>query len=317
MIRITCMLFKGFTLLDVAGPMAVFETCGTMGVGEYSVEAVAAVAGPVLSSGGLEMNAIDARSSAGFDTLFIPGGRGILEPANYHALLPVIKRAAKDGRRIVSLSSGAFILAEAGLLRGRRVVTHWALASVLADRYPRVDVDGARLFAYEGNIWTSAGIIAGVDLALAMVEQDYGAAAATKIAEALLLPYRRPATDRQQHPGLPNTTGRPVSRFSDVMAWARDHLEEALPVERLADRAALSVRQFTRAFKESTGMPAAKFVERLRIERARSLVEAGMGSMEEIARVSGFQTAERMRRAFVRSSGKTPREMRRALVKKR
>ena len=314
MIRITCLLYDGFTLLDVAGPATVFEVAGTMGVGEYSVEAVAKIAGPVRSSSGLSLAAIDARASAGFDTLFIPGGLGAVDPANYQPLLPTIKRAAKDGRRIVSLSSGAFILGEAGLLRGRKVVTHWALASRLADRYPRMDVDGATLFAYEGNIWTSAGIIAGVDLALALVEQDYGAAGAAKIAETLLLPYRRPATGRQQHPAMPNTD-RPVSRFSDVMAWARDHLDEALPIERLADRAALSVRQFTRAFKDTTGMPAAKFVERLRIERARSLVEAGMGSMEEIARVSGFQTAERMRRAFVRNSGRTPREMRRALAR--
>ena len=308
MIRVTCLLYDGFQLLDVAGPMAVFETAGYAGADGYVFEMVARAAGPVRSSGGVVLHAKGLKDSAGFDTLFVPGGPGTQDPENYRALLPVVRRAAREGRRIVSVSSAAFILADAGALEGRRAVTHWSAAAKLADRYPGIDVDGGALFAHEGAIWTSAGSLAGADLALALVEQDYGAACAARIAHALLT-LRRPGAQPQEAAFW--KSDRPMERFSDVMAWAREHLDEAMTVDRLADRAALSVRQFTRAFRDAVGVTPAKFVEELRIERARALIEAGARSLEEVARVSGFGTAERMRRSFVRTWGRTPREIRR------
>lgn len=309
MIRISCLLYPGFQMLDVAGPTAVFTLAGDHGVAGYAFEAAADTPGPVRSSSGLTLNATEAAASASFDTLFVPGGLGSRDPANYRALLPVVQKAAREGRRIVSVASGALILAEAGVLEGRRAVTHWSVAGMLTDRFPEVQADGKALFTRDGNIWTSAGTLAGVDLALAIVEHDYGVASADRIARVLLLPFRRPGTQQQESALL--KAERPMGRFSDVMAWAREHIDEPLTIERLADRAALSVRQFTRAFRVAVGMSPAKFVEELRIERARALIEGGARSLEEVARVSGFGTAERMRRSFVRAWGRTPREIRR------
>lgn len=306
----SCLLYPGFQMLDVAGPTAVFTLAGDHGVAGYAFEAVAEAAGAVRSSSGLTINATAAAADASFDTLFVPGGLGSRDPANYRALLPVVQKAARDGRRIVSVASGALVLAEAGVLDGRHVVTHWSVAGMLSDRFPGVQADGKALFTRDGNIWTSAGTLAGVDLALAIVEHDYGVASADRIARALLLPFRRPGTQQQESALL--KADRPMGRFSDVMAWAREHIDEPLTIERLADRAALSVRQFTRAFRSAVGMSPAKFVEELRIERARALIEGGARSLEEVARVCGFQTPERMRRSFVRTIGRTPREIRRA-----
>jgi transcriptional regulator GlxA family with amidase domain len=308
MIRIACLLYEGFELLDVAGPLAIFQVAGHQNKEGYVFETVAAARGPVRSMGGLELQAAASLRKARFDTLLIPGGLGARETQNTQALIPFVQRAAEEGRRIVCVSSAAFILAEAGLLKGQRVVMHWGAAPILADRYPGIDVDGAALFARNKNIWTSAGSLSGVDLALAIVEQDFGAAAAAKIAKALLVPFRRSAAQSQQTAA--STDVRP-DRFDEVMAWARQRLGEDLSLQRLADKAALSVRQFTRAFRLSTGESAAKYVERLRVERARALIESGASAFEEVARKCGFDNAERMRRAFVRTLGSTPRELRR------
>ena len=310
MIRVSCLLYPGFQLLDVAGPTAVFTLAGGHGIAGYSFEAVAETTGPVASSSGLTINAVAAGASVGFDTLFVPGGLGARDPANFRALLPLLQKAVDEGRRVVSVASGALILAEAGVLDGRRAVTHYSVADLLTDRFPGVQADGEALFARDGAIWTSAGTLAGVDLALAIVEHDYGVAAADRVARVLLLPFRRPGSQQQQSALL--KSDRPMGRFSDVMAWAREHIDEPLTIDRLADRAALSVRQFTRAFRATVGMSPAKFVEELRIERARALIEGGARSLEEVARACGFHTPERMRRAFVRTVGRTPREIRRS-----
>ena len=297
MIRVACLLYPGFHLLDVAGPLSVFEVAAHHGYAGYAVETVAAAPGLVRGMGGLALQAASAARSVRFDMLFVPGGLGAREAANYRALLPLVRRAGREGRRIVCISSAAFILAEAGLLDGRHAVTHWGAAPLLADRHPRVEVDGAALFTREGNIWTSAGSAAGIDLALAIVEEDYGREAAAKIAASLLLPFRRAASVSQQSVML--AAGQPTDRFDEVMGWARAHLAEDLSIQRLADRAALSVRQFTRAFRLSTGLSAAKFVEQLRIERGRALIEGGARSLDEVARSCGFHNAERMRRATI------------------
>lgn len=310
MIRVSCLLYPGFQLLDVAGPSAIFAIAGDGMNPGYTLETIAAQTGAVASSAGPTINAVAASESQGFDTLLIPGGLGARDPANYRDLLPVIAKAAGEGRRIVCVSSAAFILAEAGLLAGKRAVTHWSAAAELADRFPAVDVDGTALFNHDGNIWTSAGTLAGADLALAIVEQDYGAARAAQLARVLLLSYRRPGEQSQKSVLL--NADKPVERFSEVMAWAREHINERLTIDRLADRAALSVRQFTRAFRLATGVSPAKFIEELRIERARALIESGARSLDEVARACGFQSADRLRRAFVRTLGKTPRELRRS-----
>jgi transcriptional regulator GlxA family with amidase domain len=309
MIRICCLLYPGFQMLDVAGPAAVFALAAHQGVAGYSFEAAAEAPGLVRSSSGLTLEATVAANLAAFDMLFVPGGLGTREPANYGSLLAAVRKAARRRQRIVCVASGALILADAGVLVGRHTVTHWSVAGMLTERFPDLEVDGTALFTRDGNIWTSAGTLAAVDLALAIVEADYGAASADRIARALVLPFRRPGTDQQQSALL--KADRPMGRFNEVMVWAREHIHEPLTLDRLADRAALSVRQFTRAFRNAVGVSPTKFVEDLRIQRARALIEGGERSLVEVACRSGFQTPDRMRRAFLRSVGRTPREIRR------
>lgn len=309
MIAVACLLYEGFQLLDLAGPLAVFEVAGHQGSGDYAVTLVAEECGPVISSGGTPLTATVPFADAAFDTLLIPGGLGARNTHDHRALLPLIRRAAERGTRIVSVSSAAFILAEAGVLDGRPAITHWGAVPVLSQRYPQVAIDGQALYSRDGNIWTSAGSIASADLALALVEEDYGAAAAARIANALLLPLRRTGAHAQRSPML--VDGRP-SRFNELIAWMQQRLDEDLSIERLADQAALSVRHFTRSFRKAIGTSPASYVEELRLERARGLIEGNNASFEEIARQCGFGNPDRMRRAFLRAAGNTPREMRRA-----
>ncbi|MBV9509911.1 MAG: DJ-1/PfpI family protein [Caulobacteraceae bacterium] len=309
MIRIVCLLYEGFLLLDAAGPLTTFEMAGQCGCAGYSVEILAARSGLVRSSSGVELQASDFRRSGGCDTLLVPGGFGARRPEAYAGLLGFIRETAADGRRVASVCSGALLLADAGLLHGRRAATHWGEAAELARLHPTVEVDAASLFVRDGDIWTSAGITAGIDLALALIEQDYGAEVARRTAQALVVPFRRPGV-QTQHSALLDLVGAD-NRFNEVLAWARMHLAEPLSVEHLAARAALSVRHFSRAFTATVGMSPAKAIERLRLESARAALEASARSIDQISRESGFNDPDRMRRAFVRTFGEAPQAMRR------
>jgi transcriptional regulator GlxA family with amidase domain len=309
MIRVACLLYEGFLLLDATGPLTAFEVANDLGPPGYAVEILAAADGLVASSLGVSLAAADFRRSSGCDILLVPGGAGGRRRENYADLLDFIREIAADGRRVASVCSGAFLLADAGLLDGRRAATHWSYAAELARRYPNVEVDAASLFLCEGNIWTSAGITAGIDLALALIEADYGADLAHRTAQSLVVPFRRSGA-QTQHSALLDLMA-PGHRFSEVLAWARGHLAEPLDVERLADRASLSVRQFTRAFTASIGVSPAKAIERLRLESARADIETNEHSMARIARDNGFENPERMRCAFIRAFGEPPQSIRR------
>ena len=308
MIRVACLLYDDFLLLDAAGPLAAFETARHCGSPGYSVEILAQAGGPVSSSSGVQLLATDFRHSLGFDTLLVPGGIGARRHENQSDLSEFLRHAARDGRRVASVCSGAFLLAGAGILNGRKAATHWAEAPALAQQFPEVEVDAACLFVRDHNIWTSAGVTAGIDLALALIEEDYGAEVARCAAQALVVPFRRSGTQPQHSALLKLVT--PGSRFGEVLAWARNHLAEPLSIERLADRASLSSRQFTRAFTASMGVSPAKAIERLRLESARAAIEAGREGFETIARRNGFRCPDSMRRAFIRTYGDTPRTIR-------
>jgi transcriptional regulator GlxA family with amidase domain len=210
---------------------------------------------------------------------------------------------------VASVCSGAFLLAEAGILAGKTAATHWRAAPELARRYPSVKVDAESLFVRDGRIWTSAGISSGIDLALAMIQEDYGFSVARSVAQILVVAVNRPG-GQSQHSALLELV-RADNRFNEILIWARSHLREPLNVESLAERAALSVRQFTRAFTAAIGVAPAKAIERLRLESARTLIDAGARSLDQVARDSGFGNVGRMRRAFVRSLGLTPQAIRR------
>lgn len=309
MIRISCLLFEGFVLLDMAGPITAFETASQCGVPGYSIEVLGSTTGNVTSSSGATVGAIDFRLTEGCDILLVPGGLGVQNRNNYAHLLPFIRSVAENGCKLASVCSGAFLLAEAGLLEGRTAATHWREAAELARRFPSINVDAESLFVRDGNIWTSAGISSGIDLALAMIQDDYGFETARRVAQILVVSVNRPG-GQSQHSALLELVGGD-NRFNEILIWARSHLNEPLDVEHLAERAALSVRQFTRAFTATIGIAPAKAIERLRLENARTSIEAGARSLEQVARDSGFGNIDRMRRAFVRSFGVTPQAMRR------
>jgi transcriptional regulator GlxA family with amidase domain len=304
------LIFPQFQLLDATGPITVFEVAGrATAPATYRLRLMARVAGPVASSSGAQLIA-EPLPEEPLDTLLVVGCRGARESYVCEETLAYVRAAATRARRTASVCSGAFVLAAAGLLDGRRATTHWARASDLARLYPQVRVEPVRIFVRDGTVWTSAGITAGIDLALALVAEDLGEAVARRTAQQLVVYHRRPGGQSQFSALL--EADRPDSRFSPLLAWARERLNERLSVERLAERAALSPRHFARAFAADTGTTPAKAVERLRLEAAREEIESGAAPIERVAAHTGFGDPERMRRAFLRAFGQPPQALRRA-----
>ncbi len=307
---IAILIFPDFQLLDAAGPITAFEAGGReTAPPAYRLRVIARAAGPVTSSSGVQLIA-EAFPKGPLDTLIVAGGWGTRQESAGAETLAFIRAAALRTRRIASVCSGAFVLAAAGLLDGRRATTHWARAAEFARAYPRIRVEPDRIFIRDGAVWTSAGITAGIDLALALVADDLGEGVARRAAQQLVVYHRRPGGQSQFSALL--ETDRPGSRFSPLLAWARERLDERLPVERLADCAAMSPRHFARAFAAETGMTPAKAIERLRLEAARERVESGAEPIEGVAAHTGFGDPERMRRAFIRAFGQPPQALRRA-----
>ncbi|CAN7250377.1 GlxA family transcriptional regulator [Brevundimonas sp. LjRoot202] len=304
---VAVVIFPGFQLLDAAGPVSAFEIAERFRPGSYDLALVAPDGGAVESSSGLTLAArpLDA---APIDTVVVSGGDigGALPEA--HRIVDWLR--AVPARRVASVCSGAFLLAEAGLLDGCRATTHWDSSDHFARRYPKVTLDAERIFIRDGDVWTSAGITAGIDLALAMIEDDHGPALARRVAQQLVVHQRRPG-GQSQFSALVDLGGR-TGRFTDLIDWMRDHLAEPLTVERLADHAAMSPRNFARAFTAETGTTPARAVERLRLEMARTAVETTPAPLERIAESTGFGDPGRMRRAFLRAFGQPPGSLRRA-----
>ena len=307
--RVAVLVFPGFQLLDAAGPIAALEVAGREPP-LYSVQVLAADWDRARSSAGVPLGAEPLEAARPFDTLIVSGGMGTRQAIFCGRTIDFVRAAHARGARIASVCSGAFLLAEAGLLDGMTVTTHWSAADELRRRYPQLKLEPDRIFTRQGRIWTSAGITAGIDLTLALIAEDFGEAVARRAARTLVVFHRRPG-GQSQHSDALDLQAR-ADRFAEVIAWARDRLDEPLTVEQLADRAALSPRQFARAFAESCGVTPARAVERLRVEAARALVEDSGASVEQIAERTGFGEPERMRRAFLRAFGQPPQALRRA-----
>jgi len=304
------LIFEDFQLLDAAGPIAVFEIASRYGDGAYVLSVLAAQAGPVASSAGATMNAVALAACGRLDTLVVAGGDGSRDAALAPALIDFIRDQATRARRVTSVCSGAYLLAQAGLLDGRRATTHWSRSAHFAARYPKVRLEPDRIFVRDGPVWTSAGITAGIDLALALIAEDLGEAVAQRTAQQLVVYRRRPGGQSQFSALL--EMERPDGRFGPLLAWARERLGQSLSVERLAHEAAMSPRNFARRFRDETGLTPARAVERLRTEAARARIEASPEPVEQIALATGFGDAERMRRAFLRAFGQPPQALRRA-----
>jgi transcriptional regulator GlxA family with amidase domain len=306
--RIGMAIFPDFQLLDAAGPIAAFEIAARFVPGAYQITVIAVTPGPVASSSGVPMVA-KALDTAAFDTVMVAGGEGTRPAALDPTLIAWLLAASKTARRTASVCSGAYILAEAGLLDGRRATTHWGRTADFARRYPRVRLEADRIFVRDGPIWSSAGITAGIDLALAMIAEDLGEPVSRSTAQQLVVHHRRPGGQSQFSALSDLGTG---GRFDALLAWIGEHLDTPLTVEQMADRAAMSPRHFARAFAAETGVTPAKAVERLRLEAARLRLEGSAEPVDLVARASGFGDAERMRRAFLRGFGQPPQALRRA-----
>jgi transcriptional regulator GlxA family with amidase domain len=305
---IALVLHPGFQLLDAAGPTTAFEIAERFQPGSYSRVLMApGGGGEVESSSGVGMTAGPLRQGA-VDTVILAGGEVIRSMPALAEIVDWLKRI--EARRIASVCSGAYFLAIAGLLDGRRATTHWGSSDDFGRRFPKVKLEADRIFIRDGNIWTSAGISAGIDLALALIEDDLGAEIARRTAQQLVVHQRRPG-GQSQFSALVDLGGR-TGRFAPLIDWMRTHLAEPLTVERLADQAAMSPRNFARAFAAETGTTPAKAVERLRLEIARAAVETGAGPLDRIAEDTGFGDAGRMRRAFIRAFGLPPQALRRS-----
>jgi len=300
-------LYPGFQLLDLAGPLDAFQAANdAAGRTLYPTIVLSRQGGQVLGSAGVVI-ATTSDEAGSYGTLMVLGGdvARMLCPEEVAA----VRHLAAGAPRLASVCTGAFLLAEAGLLDGRRATTHWSCVRALRQRFPSVTVEADRIFVADGPVWTSAGITAGIDLALALIETDHGVDLARAVARELVVYHRRPG-GQSQFSAMSDL--EPSSdRMRLALTFAREHLAEPLTIERLAEAARLSPRQFGRAFLKETGETPAKAVERLRVEAARLRLQGGAEPIEFVARAVGFNDPERMRRAFVKRYGQPPQAVRR------
>jgi transcriptional regulator GlxA family with amidase domain len=309
--RIGFVIAPGFQVMSLAA-LSVFEfTNLTTGKPLYEIHLLSEAGGLVGSSIGtaMESQALDdpALQGLAFDTLIISGGPDIIPSTP--GLLAYVRHAPSVSRRVASICTGAFVLGDAGLLDGKRATTHWINMRELRAHFPKAKVDEDRIFTTDGQIWTSAGMSAGVDLALGMVEEDHGAEIARSVARKLVL-YHRRGGGQSQHSNLLDLDAK-SDRIQTALTYAKRNLHTPLSVEQLAEAAHLSPRQFSRAFRNETGQSPAKAVESLRIEAARLMMEQSQHPIDIVARETGFADRERMRRAFLRAFGQPPQAIRR------
>ncbi len=304
------LIFEDFQLLDAAGPISAFEMpMHGLDPPPYDLKVISAKPGPVRSSSGAIMMAEPIPREPRFDTLIVAGGVGTRVAMLDKKVQALVTAAVKASRRICSVCSGAYILAAAGALDGKRATTHWRRTPDFRARFPAVKLEPDCIYTRDGKVWTSAGITAGIDLSLALIADDLGEDVARRAAQELVVYHRRPGGQSQFSALL--DIERTEGRFTPLLAWMRERLEAPLTVEDLAARANMSPRNFARAFAAETGVTPAKAVERLRLEAAREQVEHSPRPIDVIAQDAGFGDSERMRRAFLRAFGQPPQALRR------
>ncbi|MBC2777281.1 GlxA family transcriptional regulator [Parasphingopyxis marina] len=293
-------IYDGFELLDLSGPASVFSMADSLGGGgAYFVETVSAQGGMVRSGSGLSVSSLSLRERPvrNIDTVLAVGAmpQGLMAAMACEASRVWMQRACGIAERFGSICSGAFILAEAGLLDGHRVATHWEGCRQLAKAYPRIDVDPDALYVQQGKLWTSAGVTTGIDMALAMVEKDHGPVLKAAVAKALVVYAHRPGNQSQFSAVLEAQTA--ATGFSDLGAWIEERLDRPIRVEEMARQAGMSERTFYRRFTQRTGMTPSKYLETLRLDRARQMLEAGR-PVKTVAHAVGFASEGGFRAAF-------------------
>lgn len=315
--RVAMVVYPDAQILDVTGPLEVFSR-GARWLAErrgfrvpaYTVELVASATGPVMTSSGLELVARRRwQDLHEVDTLLVAGGIGWRKAARDADLLEWLAAQVEARERIGSICTGALVLAAAGVLDGHAATTHWAYLDELARLAPGCKVDGEAIYVESGKIYTSAGVTAGIDLALGLLERDWGTATAVAVAEALVVYRRRSARQPQRSRFI--EAERRADRFGALQLWILDHLDETLSVEQLAELAAMSPRNFSRQFKAHVGMTPGDFITRLRLEEACRRIDSGGAQLKDIARQCGFASEQNLRRAFRKHLGILPAEYRR------
>jgi transcriptional regulator GlxA family with amidase domain len=314
--RVVMLGYPQAQILDITGPLEVFARASRwlrdhrgIGPDAYEIELVAARLGKLETSGGLQLVATRMyRDVRRIDTLLICGGIGYHEAMRDEALLAWITRQATKVDRIGSICTGALLLAAAGLLEGKSATTHWAYCDQLARAAPHTQVERDAIYVQNGSLYTSAGVTAGMDMALAMVEADWGKATALAVAQELVMYFKRPGGQSQFSRQLSAQLRDDV--FGNLELWILDHLEDDLSVERLAERVGMSSRHFARLFAHRLGATPAAYVRRLRVEEARRRIEGGDARLKHVARHCGFATEQKLRRAFRHIVGVTPTDYR-------
>jgi transcriptional regulator GlxA family with amidase domain len=304
------LVFTDFQLMDASGPISVFEIARRHKPSVPRTKVFATKAGAVRSSSGTELLAGSLRSANAITTLIVAGGEGVDAAARCKTTIAFIQKMAKRGVRIASVCTGAYLLAEAGLLNGRCATTHWSRTRDFIGRYPKVRLEPDRIYAKDGGVWTSAGVTAGIDLALAMVAEDHGDELSQATARQLVLYHRRSGGQSQFSTLLELKT--PNGRYGSLLSWVRENLDAHLTADTLAERTGLSTRHFVRSFVAETGSTPSRAIERLRVEVARELVQSSGQAIERVAQSTGFRDPERMRRAFIRAFGQPPQSLRRS-----
>jgi transcriptional regulator GlxA family with amidase domain len=306
--------FPAVQLLDVTGPVQVFATAndlvaGAGGTSPYRLRVVTQGDEGVTSSAGVSLAAGPlSRCNEALDTLLVAGGDGVEAAAANAALVDWVRQRATQARRVASVCTGAFLLAAAGVLDGRRAVTHWKDCARLAQLFPAVRVEPDPIFVCDGPVWTSAGVTAGIDLALALVEDDLGRSVALAVARHLVVFLKRPGGQAQFSAALALQTGE--DKFGALHDWINSHLSDELSLPVLADQAGMSERSFSRHYAEATGQTPARAIERLRVEAARRLLSESRTPIKRIAQRCGFGSEETMRRSFLRLLAVTPQDYR-------
>jgi transcriptional regulator GlxA family with amidase domain len=314
--RVAIVAFPGVTLLDISGPAQVFAELHEIELpaAGYALSYLSTSGGLVPTDVGMMIDTapIGSIKPQQVDTLIIPGGPGIWALRQDDVLMKWITQALPKARRIASVCLGAFVLAWTGSLDGRRAATHWRYCPRLQDSFPDIRVEPNAIFVQDGRVWSSAGVSAGIDLALAMIEEDFGHTIALDVARRLVVFLKRPGGQSQFSTVLAAQASDVEGRFSALHAWIIENIANDLKVETLAERAGMTPRTFARTYVSRTGMTPANGVEALRVETARLLLESRqIGGVVEVAKRSGFGDDERMRRAFLRHLGVTPSEYRR------
>lgn len=308
---IELLTFPQVQVLDVTGPLQVFATANDIvggGRPPYAMRVVSQAGGSIASSSGLQLmvDPLPPHGSA-LDTLIVAGGPGVEVAAVDAALVEWVRRRAQQARRYASVCTGAVLLAATGMLNGRRAATHWSICAELARRFPDVKVEPDPIFVHDGPAWTSAGVTAGIDLALALVEQDLGRAAALAVARYLVVFLKRPGGQAQFSATL---ALQEEDKFDVLHGWMAAHLSGELSLPVLAGQAGMSERSFSRHYLEATGQTPARAVERLRVEAARNLLLDSPLAVKRVAQRCGFGSEETMRRSFLRLLAATPQEYR-------